>query len=149
MKIKTVKQMDVQDWDSLVESTYKKPYSFQQQDGCKPRGVETISTGSDWAEDYETETIPEVTNGEEMGVSFKAWLAKDPNAPLNPSDTELKECSYYWGKTDEDKEDWKTDKWRIRMFWERNFYPHVSMIAQDLCRRGLLEPGEYQIKIDW
>ena len=29
-------------------------------------------------EDYENTSVPEVINGEEMGVSFAAWLARDP-----------------------------------------------------------------------
>jgi hypothetical protein len=149
MKIQTVKQIYVQDWDKIVRNTYGKIYSFQQQDGCKPRGIETISTDSDWAEDYENDTIPEVINGEEIGVSFKAWLERDPNAPLNPTDEELKECGYYWGNTEKDKKEWKEDKSHINMFWERSFYPEPNILIADLCKRGLLEEGEYQIKIDW
>lgn len=37
MNIKTIKQIDVSDWDALVTKTYGRPYSFQQQDGCKER----------------------------------------------------------------------------------------------------------------
>ena len=37
MNIKTIKQIDVSDWDALVTKTYCRPYSFQQQDGCKER----------------------------------------------------------------------------------------------------------------
>lgn len=36
-----------------------------------------------------------------------------------------------------------------RILIEKHFYPHASMIAQDLCKKGLLEEGEYDIKIDW
>lgn len=149
MNIKLVKQIEVRDWDKLVSKTYGKPYSFQQQDGCKSRGVETISTNSDWAEDYENDSIPEIINGKEMGVSFKSWLERDPNQPLNPSDKELQNCGYYWGKTEQDKKEWKERKSNIDMFWERNFYPEPNIIAADLCKKGLLEEGEYQIKIDW
>lgn len=108
--IQTVKQIEVQDWDKLVRNTYGKLYSFQQQDGCKGRGIEVVNTHPDWNQDYENDTIPEVINGEEMGVSFKAWLERDPDAPLNPTDKELKECPYYWGETDKDKEEWKKIK---------------------------------------
>jgi hypothetical protein len=146
MRIKTVKQIDVSDWDDLVIETYGKIYSFQQQDGCKPRGIETISTSEKYLEDFENDAIPEIVNGEKMGISFKTWLERDPNSPLNPSDTELKKCSYYWG---EDKEEWKSDKSNIGFFWYRNFYPHANAIANDLYKRGLLEEGEYQIVIDW
>ena len=148
-EIKKIKQISVQDWDAFVEKIYGKIYSFQQQDDCKSRGIETISTNGEYLEDFENETIPEIINGEERGVSFKSWLERDPNAPLNPSDEELKECGYYWGKTKEDKKEWCVDKSNVNMFWERNFYPNVNMIANDLMKKGLLEEGEYQIKIDW
>ena len=39
IKTKNVKMVEVSDWDKLVEETYGKIYSFQQQDGCKARGV--------------------------------------------------------------------------------------------------------------
>ena len=35
------------------------------------------------------------------------------------------------------------------MFWERNFYPHVEMVMNDLHAKGLVEAGEYVIDIDW
>lgn len=62
-----------------------------------------------------------------MWVSFSAWLARDPCQKLVNS-----------------KYDWETFMW-----WERNFYPHISMIANDLHSKGLLEAGEYAIDIDW
>lgn len=43
MNIKLIKQIEVDDWDDLVRKTYGKIYCFQQQDGCKDRGVENIS----------------------------------------------------------------------------------------------------------
>lgn len=80
--------------------------------------------------DYENDTIPEKVNGSEMGVSFAAWLARDPKQPLKTA-----------------------DKWDqghgLELFWERNFYPDVSMVANDLHARGLLPAGKYTIIIDW
>lgn len=35
------------------------------------------------------------------------------------------------------------------MWWVRNFYPDVNMVANDLYEKGLLEAGEYLINIDW
>jgi hypothetical protein len=52
MKIKTINQIDVDDWDRLVSETYGKPYTFQQQDGCKGRGVETITVPVKNPEDF-------------------------------------------------------------------------------------------------
>jgi hypothetical protein len=84
-----------------------------------------------------------------MGVSFKAWLERDPNASLNPSDKELIGSPYYWGETEDDKIKYKEDTGHINMFWERNFYPNLDMIINDLHSKGLIEAGEYEIDIDW
>lgn len=83
IKINKRNAIDLQDWDNLVEETYGKTYSFQQQDGCKERQTVTITVPVEYPEDYENDTVPEVVNGEEMGVSFKAWLERDPNQKLN------------------------------------------------------------------
>jgi len=62
-----------------------------------------------------------------MGVSFKAWLARDPKQKL-----EGQEYDY-----------------ELSLWWDRNFYPDVQMVANDLHAKGLLESGEYLIDIDW
>ena len=125
MKIRKENVVEVQDWDELVEETYKRPYAFQQQDGCKSRGSFRFSV-PDEAEDYENDTVPEIVNGEERGVSFKAWLERDPKAPIE-------------GRQD----------YMIGLWWERNFYPDIQMIANDLHEKGLLEADDYTINIDW
>jgi hypothetical protein len=150
IKTKNVKMVEVSDWDKLVEETYGKIYSFQQQDGCKARGVVNISIPCEFNDEEMNDTIPEVINHEsEMGVKFNVWLNRDPKEPLNPSKEELKECNYYWGKSEEDEMKWKQDIGHINMFWDRNFYPNVQMVANDLHKKGLLEAGEYSIRIDW
>jgi hypothetical protein len=126
IKIQTKQVISVQDWDKLVEDTYGKIYSFQQQDGCQSRGNFNI-TIPDTPEDFENDTVPEEINGEEMGVSFAAWLARDISE---------------WNGDVEDKE-------YISMFWERNFYPDIQMIANDLHAKGLIAAGKYTIDIDW
>jgi hypothetical protein len=64
---KTKKVIDYQDLNKLVEETYGKPYNFQQQDGCKSRGVEHF-------------TIPdEVYNDDEP--SLEEWI----NTPFEGS----------------------------------------------------------------
>ena len=65
-----------------------------------------------------------------MGVSFAAWLARDPKQELD---------SEY---------DWDRKNGRD-LFWHRNFYPSVDIDANDLHAKGLLPAGEYQIVIDW
>lgn len=81
--LKTNKQttIDCHDWDDFVQKTYGRPYCFQQQDGCKSRGMYHLTVEEE-AYDFENDTVPEVVNHEEMGVSFKAWLARDPKQPL-------------------------------------------------------------------
>ncbi len=123
--------INVSEWDKLVKDTYKRPYCFQQQDGCKDRGTFPI-TVPEFADDYENDTVPEEVNHEEMGVSFKAWLNRDPKSPL---------------KDEEEGSD--TEQWEIDMWWDRNFYPNIQMIANDLQERGLLDAGDYVINIDW
>lgn len=126
IRTRTEKLIDDQDWDALVTETYGRPYSFQQQDGCKDRGLVHITIPEEGC-DFENDTVPEIVNGDEMGVSFKAWLARDPKTPLKDRD----------------------DTFGLTLWWERNFYPDVQMIANDLYERGLIEAGDYMINIDW
>ena len=130
MKIKNVKMIEVSDWDKLVKATYKRPYCFQQQNGCQDRGTFPI-TVPEFADDFENDTVPEEVNHEEMGVSFKAWLERDPKAPLKDEDVD------------------HATQWAIDLWWERNFYPNIQMIANDLQEKGLLDAGDYVIDIDW
>jgi len=129
--IKTVNMIELGDWDTLVETTYGRPYCLQQQDGCKSRGVEKITVPTKYPYDYENESIPEVVNGDEMGVSFSAWLTRDPKLTLKDEKLDHNES------------------WYVELFWHRNFYPSVEMIANDLYEKGLLPAGEYSINIDW
>ncbi len=128
--ITTVLSIDVGDFNELVETTYGRTYDLQQQDGCKDRGIEHITVPNQYAYDYENDTVPEKVNGDQMGVSFKAWLERDPKQKLNSPDT--------WDR-----------EHGLDLFWRRNFYPSVEMVANDLHARGLLPAGKYQIVIDW
>lgn len=128
IKYKTKKVIEVHDWDELIINTYGRQYSFQQQDGCKSRGIEHITVPCE-PNDYENDTLPENVNDEEMGVSFKAWLERDPKQMLSNPEYQ--------------------NPWCLDLWWDRNFYPHVSMIINDLHSKGLLEEGEYTIEIDW
>lgn len=128
IKYTNVKQISVDDWDDLVTKTYGRTYSFQQQDDCKERQSCHITVPVKNPQDYKRDTVPEFLNHEEMGVSFEAWLKRDPDQKLNDSQYQ------YDG---------------LAMWWDRNFYPHVDMIINDLHSKGLLEAGEYEIDIDW
>lgn len=121
----------VEDWDNLVETTYGRPYSLQQQDGCKGRQRVHIQVPSD-GYDFERESVPEIVNGHEMGVSFQSWLSRDPSQLLN-----------------ELSPDWDNGKGSLRLWWLRNFYPTIESVINDLYDKGLLEAGEYSIDIDW
>jgi len=127
LKVNNIKQIDVQDWDELVQETYNRPYMLQQQDGCRDRGIQYITIPVNNPEDYKNNTIPEIVNASEMGVSFKAWLERDPKQPIPE----------------------RSEDWALEMWWERNFYPTIDMIINDLYEKGLVEAGNYQINIDW
>jgi len=126
MKTKTV--IEVQEWDALVEKTYGRTYKLQQQDGCRSRGTLEISVPAQ-ADDYERDAVPKEVNNEAMGVSFKSWLARDPKQKLSDPEAQEDYCLELW--------------------WKRNFYPDVQMVANDLHAKGLLSAGEHTILIDW
>ncbi len=128
LNIRKENVVEVSDWDALVVKTYGRPYSFQQQDGCKSRGIFRFSVPDDEkCEDFENDTVEEKVNGKEMGVSFKAWLERDPKKKL--------------------KGDRSSSS--LELWWDRNFYPNFQMVANDLHSKGLLDAGEYTIDIDW
>lgn len=130
LKYENKRVVSVQDWNKLVEETYGRPYNFQQQNGCQQRGIYTIEIPDpDGGYDTDVETIPEIVNGPEECVSFKAWLARDPKQPLS--------------------EEKHPSDFGLRLWWYRNFYPDIHLIADDLYAKGLIEAGEYQINIDW
>lgn len=124
--MKTSTSIDSRDLDALIVETYGRPYCFQQQDGCQERGVARIVVPMA-PKDFSATSITEIVNGPEMGVSFSAWLARDPVAAVGD----------------------RTDDFAIEIWWERNFYPHQSMVLNDLHARGLLAAGEYVLVIDW
>ncbi len=120
--------ISMSEWDDLVKKTYERPYSFQQQDGCRSRGYFRFSV-PDEAEDYERESVPEEVNHHEMGVSFAAWLARNPKQKLSDPQAQEDYCLVLW--------------------WERNFYPDIQMVANDMHSKGLLKAGDYTMLIDW
>ena len=103
--------IDDTDWDDFVKSVYKRPYKFQQQDGCKSRGIYSFSVPPRCIEDRD--------ESYDSGVPFDEWINATP-----PSDME-------------------------HMHWERNFFPDVTMIIDDLYKKGLIESGNYIININW
>lgn len=131
LQINTIKQIEVGDWDDFVSTHYGKIYTFQQQDGCKERGVHNFDVpckfyGKEYKDEM-PESIPYEVNGDEMGVKFSTWLATYPEETAKHFDSD----------------------WENGVFWERNFYPNFEAIVNDLYKKGLIEEGEYQIRIDW
>ena len=124
---KLVRMVSSGDWDRFVKEVYNRPYCFQQQGGCRERGTFNLRVPY-VAGDYGNDMVQEVYNGPDMGVSFAAWLARDPLQPLSGE---------------------RFDQWSLSLWWERNFYPEIQMVANDLHARGLLEAGDYIIDIDW
>lgn len=127
LKVKTERVIEVSDWDDFVSEVYGRPYCLQQQDGCYDRGNVYITVPEKHVEDYEATSIPRVVNHKEKGISFEAWLKEDPKAPMAD------------GRTD----------YSIGLWWDRNCYPALGMIVNDLHAKGLLEEGDYTINIDW
>jgi hypothetical protein len=59
LKIANVKHIELQDWNDFVSKTYGKPYNFQQQDGCKPRGIFRFNVPLDEDDFFEDENFDE------------------------------------------------------------------------------------------
>lgn len=117
------------DWDELVKKTYGRPYCFQQQGDCRERGTYYFGVPDDY--DYDDE-IDEMRGGENGLVSLRTWLARDPTTNGLPLDDKYRDKPSFHNT-----------------WWERDFYPCVESVANDLYRRGLLTEGEYGIHVDW
>ncbi len=125
---KNVNYIHVSDWDGLIKETYGKPYSFQQQDGCQSAGIFAFTVPIEETHDNEMhDNIPIVLNGEKMGVKFKTWLDANPEQPFFDN----------------------TQWWKNELFWERNFYPDIYTLIDDLHKKGLIDKGEYIMDISW
>ena len=115
-----VRLVDSYDFDQFVKSVYGKPYCYQQQDDCRDKGIESFTVPMEEDDYFDNDLEDEPL----MGVSFKTWLDKDVN------------------------EKFFEDDWENTLFWYRNFYPHFSMIINDLYKKGLIEKGSYIMSID-
>lgn len=133
LRIQTVQMIEESDWSQFVSQVYGRRYRLQQQGGCYNRGVIPITVPSEYEYDDYPDTVLEIVNGPEMGVNFEAWLARDPNAFIKQ-------------KEHDSFPDPIGDR---NLWWDRNFYPPLDVVADDLHKRGLLPAGEYYINIDW
>lgn len=123
LKTKTKQIINMQDWDNFVQEIYGKPYRFQQQDGCKDRGTEHITVPV--TNPYDHEDISEEFDPTEEDP-FGGWDGVSFKNWL--------EIDYIEGHD---------------IDYQRNFYPHVDMVINDLYNKGLIKAGEYCIEIDW
>lgn len=114
------------DWSNFVSHFYGRPYRFQQQNGCYERGNFYLSVPSEPDCDM-NDQIPETLETEEMGVKFEKWFERDPKMAVGEM----------------------TSEWEIALWWERNFFPDIQDVANDLYKRGELPAGEYVIDINW
>lgn len=132
IKYRNKKVIEDRDWDKLVKDTYGKPYNFQQQDGCQSRGNVYLTVYNEpyrEEDDPYPDNIPFKINGSKMGVKFTTWL--------NTTEESINE---------KHPESYPNAN---RLFWQRNFYPDLQIVANDLCTKGLIEAGDYTINIDW
>lgn len=130
LKTNTKTTIPLQDWNAFIKEIYGKPYSFQQQEGCRDKGIYTIyipETLPKENEDYGYDYDPSTPEKELCGVPLTVWLSRDPKQPLEGQ-----------------KYDFELEIW-----WFRQFYPYIEELEEDLARKGLLDPGEYTIIIDW
>jgi hypothetical protein len=115
IKYTTIKQIDDSDLDDLVQKVYGKPYTFQQQNGCQERGTRNITVPESIFEDDVVNTISEAIEDDSGGVSFADWLAADPNDPI-------------FGE----------EEWEREMLFQRNVYPPLEYVVNDLYAKGLI-----------
>lgn len=128
--VKNVMLIDSLVFDKIVESVYGKHYYFQQQNGCRYKGIDlyTVPVMGFKEEDQELnklEDLNRVVNSNTMGIYFSDWL-----------------------NTDYSTDNWN-DNYHKLLWWERNFYPCPEMIINDLFDKGVLPKCELVIHIDW
>lgn len=130
MNYETVKLVESSELDRFVEEIYGKPFCFQQQAGCRSRGTISVTVPVKYLKDFEEGyDAKEVAESEGYySVSLKDWLDRDPDEKFQSNE----------------KYDWETI-----MIWQRNFYPDIDVIFDDLHKKGLIEEGKYLINISW
>ena len=122
--------VDSFEWDRFVKQVYDRPYTFQQQDGCRQRGV-SYFTATPGQYEFVEHMEPVPTGPIEgirscFGVSLEEWVGRSPEAAFDPDRPN-----------------------RTGTYWERNYYPPIDELASDLCEKGLIAPGRYVLLVDW
>lgn len=122
ISVTSIDIIEVHTWNECVETTYGRPYNLWAQMDIRNTELLPLIVPAD-PDYFERDSIPEMINGDEAGVSLKAWLERSPTAPVGANN----------------------EPWGIEIFWHRNFYPSVFEIANDLHKKGILPRGNYYI----
>lgn len=113
-------------WNEFISSIYNLPYNYQQQNDRQNTNFEFNIPNDLEEEDLGSDSIPYEVNGEDECVKFDTWKNSDFE--------EIGKNFEYEVET--------------KLFYERNFYPSIFQILNDLYNRGLIEEGDYLIRID-
>lgn len=107
------------EFSDLVRKIYGRPYQFQQQGDMM--GQDTIYRFS----------VPATPLGDHwQAVPFQQWLDADPPTPATDGGFDR-------------------DRFSEELRWDREFYPEVEDVINDLHRRGLIDEGEYAMHVWW
>lgn len=130
MKIQTIKMITSQDWDAAVMEAYQRPYCLQQQAGGRARGthikIQVPNSDHDIEDAEMNDTLMGSVDELDCGVKLAPWLARDPKEKLDGQEYD----------------------YELELWWKRNFYPYVHVLAHDLHERQILQAGEYTIEIN-
>lgn len=120
VKYKVVRQIDCWDWDEYIKTHYNKPYKFQQQAGCRDRGSVAITVPADPDDDFDDDW-------RSKQVSLQEWIDAEFDGSFDNT----------------------IEEYRTKLEGNRNFYPPLAEVINDLYDKGLLEAGDYEIIVDW
>lgn len=113
-------------WSEFISSVYNLPYNYQQQNECQNTNFEFNIPNDLEEEDLGSDSIPYEVNGKDECVKFDVWV-----------NSKLEDISKNF--------EYESD---AVIFYNRNFYPSIFQILNDLYNRGLIEEGDYLIRID-
>ena len=134
---RTVIKVNHNDWNKFITEVYGKPYNFQQQDGCRSRGVYDFSLPFDFELYDEEEDFLDFVdrtdfNKNQSCVKFSVW--KDEKVKYKDPDKTV----FYQDEYEDE-----------RLYWVRAFYPNLYTLLDDLYKKGLLEDGDYELVVSW
>jgi hypothetical protein len=120
MRIKSVKLIDETEFSQLVREAYGRPYRLQQQDHCMGQN------------EIELITIPDEGIDIDDPQRFEEW--RDAEAPESRGVDQFGDMRW---------------DWEVELHWEREFYPPLQELVNDMYERSLLPQGDYAIRAYW